>query len=196
MNEPANSDRPDAPPPLPPTTTIYAVQRIEVPAGPAEIRHADGRMEHPTVRLEATDVKFLPVAGVVVLVGCALLAAGFFARALLYRELAGARAVDGYRNYSQSHLPLPKQPRLDPLEPADAAAPKYRALDEQMESRLREYGPTEDAGFVHIPIDEAMRLTAEKLRSRTEPAERSPKSRGLVTGGEANSGRVFLGEAR
>lgn len=178
-----------------PIVPLYAVQRTNVPAGPAEVHHPDGRIEHPAIRREPTDVKLLPIVGVLVLLGCTLAVVIGIARWRINDLLGPKPSLHTPLSYSDADLPLPQQPRLDPLEPKDRAPHSYQAFYLQMESHLREHGPTGEPGFVHIPIDEAIRQTAQKLQSQGGPIERSPKSRGLVTSGEANSGRVFLGAA-
>ena len=66
--------------------------------------------------------------------------------------------------------------------------------EETKEAKLANYGPVGD-GYVHIPIDRAMDLLADKLAARPEqPSEEQAKRQnGLVDAGEPNSGRMFRG---
>jgi hypothetical protein len=54
---------------------------------------------------------------------------------------------------------------------------------------LHSYGKTDEDGFVHIPIQEAMTTLAEQL-SKAKPPEPA-HSEGLLDAGESNSGRMF-----
>jgi len=87
---------------------------------------------------------------------------------------------------------LPVQPRLEPLEPHSAkSAAAFVSLQREQEATLRSYGRTADKEFVHIPIDKAIERLAKGLQSSRQTDAPEPKNRGLLTGGEANSGRVF-----
>jgi hypothetical protein len=89
---------------------------------------------------------------------------------------------------------LPPEPRLEQLDrmagitSADAdksLAAKEKALDS--------YGPTADKGFVHIPIRQAIKAVAGKLPVRKQPPPPPADQRGLLEGGQSNSGRMFRG---
>ena len=60
-----------------------------------------------------------------------------------------------------------------------------------MESTLHNYGRTSDQNFVHIPIEEAIKILAAKLPSQPRSSPNVYKSYGLVEGGESNSGRIY-----
>ena len=57
---------------------------------------------------------------------------------------------------------------------------------------LNSYGPTEDKGFVHIPIDQAMTVLAEQAAGAAR-AVGGAEAAGRRAGrrGESNSGRMF-----
>ena len=59
--------------------------------------------------------------------------------------------------------------------------------------RLNRFGTTEAKGYVHIPIDDAMELVVARLSVRKPSDDDDYRSRGLVNGGESNSGRKFRG---
>jgi hypothetical protein len=64
--------------------------------------------------------------------------------------------------------------------------------EESKEAILRSLGPTADEGFVHVPIERAMALLADKMPVRpATPADQQRREGGLVDGGEPNSGRAF-----
>ena len=89
---------------------------------------------------------------------------------------------------------LPPEPRLEQLDRlagidnadvAEKLAEKEKALDS--------YGPTEEKGFVHIPIQQAMKAVAGKLPMRKEPQGPTAADNGLLDAGQSNSGRIFRG---
>jgi hypothetical protein len=95
-----------------------------------------------------------------------------------------------------SSVELPAQPRLEPLEPHSAkSSAAFVSRQREQEARLRGYGRTGEQRFVHVPIDKAIERLANDLKSKNPSSAPAPKSRGLVTGGEANSGRVFSEDA-
>ena len=60
---------------------------------------------------------------------------------------------------------------------------------------LNSYGPTDEEGFVHIPIERAMEYAGRpSCRSaRAVTTDRRGNDNGLVDAGESNSGRMFRG---
>jgi hypothetical protein len=164
-----------------------------------EIRHSDGRIEHPGVRFEPSDVSarwiFSILAGAVI-----------FAAVV---ELVVLAFFDSCRDHlaevNRSHYPLapepsinlPRGPRLEQVErlSGDKTANVYVREAAKLRS-LDTYGPTETKGFIHIPIDRAMQIMVEKnmLKARPEPppAERG-RSEGLIDAGASNSGRLLKG---
>lgn len=103
---------------------------------------------------------------------------------------------------------LPPEPRLEPLD-RYAGVESSNVFLRQLayERTLHSYGTTGEEGFVHIPIEDAMKLAAGKLPVRAEtpapeqpgneknaagPSTRPPpKDNGLLGWGDANSGRVY-----
>lgn len=82
---------------------------------------------------------------------------------------------------------LPAEPRLQQF-PANEIY-RFRVTEEQ---RLHSYGyVNKDAGVVHIPIEEAMRLTVERgLPARAEDATHPTATPGAMAS-DASSGRVM-----
>ena len=168
----------------PPPLTIV----VGPPVQPEEIRHSDGRIEHPRVQREETDIRFRGIAAAVIVIGASLAAVASAARVFLHEEsVIVARRADHIR--SSTKLDLPKQPRLEALQ-AEARERSFAASAAAAELRLHQYGPTDDPGFVHIPIEKAIQKLAGDLQSQ-EPPLRREKSFGLIGGGESNSGRLF-----
>ncbi len=170
-----------------------------------EIRHADGRIEHPQVRTEHTDVTLRAVV-------ISLLVAMGFAAIVHWIVLEFFYSYRGYQqDIKQSAFPVAPPPAVseDPrripqprLEPVDrmAGIEKANVFERQLakEKKLHAYGPTEETGYVHIPIEQAMERLADHLPVRKEGATKTDRRRedGLVDAGESNSGRMFRGKAK
>jgi hypothetical protein len=160
-----------------------------------EIRHPDGRIEHPSVRHEPTDVQFGPI--LLILIG----SAGFAVVVLVALWWFFA----GYRDYQarvkESPFPLapgpstavPPEPRLEQIDRnAGVVRENVYVREATREEVLRTYGPTDEEGYIHIPIDQAMALLAKKPPAHAQPPrDRGWREGGLVDAGEPNSGRLF-----
>jgi hypothetical protein len=87
---------------------------------------------------------------------------------------------------------FPAEPRLeqiDKLAGVDSSnVAKRLAAQEEL---LNSYGPTDEKGFVHIPIQQAIEEVADKL-----PVRKQPPGKAASNGGESNSGRMIRGDAR
>ncbi len=130
------------------------------------------------------------------LVIAAALAAVVGAVRLFVQERKVSDADQAHRSAeSPPEIVLPRTPRLEAIESSTLADDSFATAQRQREARLHRSGPTDESGFVHIPIEKAIELTAKDLQSQTAPAPRD-KSRGLLGGGEANSGRVFREDSR
>jgi hypothetical protein len=160
-----------------------------------EIHHSDGRIEHPSVHSEPHRLAVFQIMAVI-------LAITFAGAAILYlvwiffHATARQQQTAKASNYPLSRspmFPLPSGPRLEPLD--RLIGTETRNVDAQSlanEQWLKSYGPTDERGFVHIPIQQAMKLIVRKLPVRSQPALReSHKDEGLLDAGEPNSGRVF-----
>jgi hypothetical protein len=129
-------------------------------------------LEHASVNYERTDASFRWVLGL-------LLAAGALA-VIIYLAILGL-FVD-YRSQldeeRRSRYPLapgprtelPPEPRLEQLDRKEGISPGQSRQKAQWE-QLHRYGETGEAGFVHIPIERAMKLVAGKLPVRKEKKE-------------------------
>jgi hypothetical protein len=150
------------------------------------------------VQYERTDVSFRgiligAVVGVVVAAGMFLVVRAFFWTAL---DSVAAGQGGPTSDLERPLGGLPPEPRLEQLD-RSAGTPASNVATWEMgkEKRLESYGPSDEKGFVRIPLQRAMDLTAGHLPARKpdrQPKEGSPaKDRGLVDGGESNSGRMF-----
>lgn len=112
-----------------------------------------------------------------------------FGIGVMYRMLIERAKVTEQQPYPlavSAEAKLPPEPRLQ-AQPASEIG-DFRAVEEQ---RLHGYGWVDkDAGVVHIPIEEAMRLTIERgLPARPEDAGQPPASPTLAS--DASAGRVM-----
>lgn len=146
---------------------------------------------HEDVQYEQAELSVNRV--VAVLVGIAIVFTGVF---LLDGWILVANTSDVDRastppNYSLPAEPKPSRPHLEPLDYETAVASNVFGLQLEKEHVLHTYGTTSEAGYVRIPIDKAMKLSAIAMPVRQRGMEVPAKSFGLVGGGESNSGRKY-----
>ncbi|HWC88912.1 MAG TPA: hypothetical protein VG433_04635 [Pirellulales bacterium] len=180
--------------PLPPRAETAAESEQQ-----PEVQHADGRIEHPWIRYEKTDARFSGV--VLVMAVVAVIAAVQFVLVLkFYHSQEQAQAELKKSSYplapgSSGQLPL--EPRLEQIDRLKGVAREnvYRR-EAAKEAVLHSYGDTSDEGFVHIPVERAMQLVVDQLKSRTKAPAEPVRDNGLVDSGESNSGRLLRKEPR
>jgi hypothetical protein len=151
---------------------------------PEEIHYSDGRIEHPSVHYETTDVHFRTVMAVIVMsiVVLAITFWAMFAFLKIYQEYQARTKKSPYPLAPGPSTALPAQPRLEQLN---------HDGDIGTDESLTKHIPDEK-GYVRIPIEQAMRLLDDKLPARAAPAaDAIRRAGGLVDGGEPNSGRLF-----
>lgn len=164
-----------------------------------EIRHPDGRIDHPSVRTEKTDASFAWIAGI--LLGAAILAAIIHGVVLgFFHEYQGYESDVKKSPFPLAPGPsttLPPAPRLEPIDRMEhLEGSNVHSRLETKEEALERYGETESADFVRIPVAQAMNyLDQHPLKARKQPAK-PWREDGLVGGGESNSGRLFRGRPR
>ena len=101
----------------------------------------------------------------------------------------------GFPLAASQNADLPPEPRLEQLDrKADIVTPDVYLREAAKERTLHSYGPTEDKAYIHVPIERAMKLVANKLPVRKEKEDRS-KEDGLIDAGESNSGRMLRGRS-
>jgi hypothetical protein len=199
---------PAQPPPVPQVARPQAVEPDARVAAdrPTEIQHADGRVEHPQVRHETSDVRFRGIL-TVILVAVGLGAAHFWWLWVFFGQREQhQRAIDAsfYPNAAERSMQLPSEPRLeqldrlgppDRLSGSDAADIRRREL--ASEQLLASYGNTSDEGYVRVPIERAMEQVIGQLPVRKQsPTVDAAKDNGLLDSGASNSGRIFRGPRR
>ena len=168
-------------------------------SGEKEIHDPDGRIEHPGVHYEEKDVRFGCILALLIVAGCVLVVL-FSTVWQLFRAEQRSQAENKESLYPlapASSPPLPPEPRLEqidrmPPRPAESEAERLA----EMERLLHTSGPTAEKGFVHIPIEEAMKKIVDRLPVRKEPPGSDTDrgtDRGLLDSGASNSGRMFRG---
>lgn len=151
---------------------------------------------HPSVRHEPADISARWIL-------VSLLIAGVFGAFLHVVVWGYFRGEEAYlnriraSNYPLAPEPLtalPPEPRLEQLDRLQGIeTPNVYLREKRKLDRLTRYGATDDADFVHIPIEQAIRILAaeKKLPVRKQSETRN---RGLIDSGEPNSGRLFVGD--
>jgi hypothetical protein len=179
VERPADIDRTDTP-----------------PGGPevAEITRTDGQIVHPGIRYERTDVDYWLVLLVFVLAACIgsflLLSVWWFFNDFSHRESAIKRSP--FPLAPAPAADLPREPRLEQLDRmAGIERPNVYRRELAKEEILESLGPANEAGYVHVPIDRAMKAVVGKVSTAKQARPQAYKSNGLLDAGEPNSGRLF-----
>ncbi len=164
---------------------------------PDEIPQTDGQLEHPSVRSEKSDASFNWVLGLI-LGTIAFFGLMYYLVMVFFvgeERLLASRRKSGFPLAPTPSRALPSKPHLEPLDRLEKITSSDVYLREEEKLKILEsLGPTSESGYVHVPIDRAMRLLADHLPVRKEPADQQELQRrqnGLVDHGESNSGRLF-----
>jgi hypothetical protein len=162
---------------------------------PRELVHPDGRVEHPEVHFEPSDLSLRGVL-VVIVVSALLIALLQFGTWILFHHEKSLqeemkRPLSPLAVISSQQLPV--EPRLEQLDRlSDVTSHSGYAMEKSKDDILHSYGETDEEGFVHVPIKWAIDQAAAELKGTA--TESAPgKSRGLVGHGESNSGRMLQG---
>jgi hypothetical protein len=147
---------------------------LETPPG-STYEHSDAN-----VWLIVKFMIWLAVSAVVIHLGLGLMYQLLIERSIVAEQLYPLAVGQGGR--------LPPAPRLQQF-PRDELY-EFRAQEENL---LQRYGwMNREAGIVHIPIEEAMRLTIERsLRSAVPQEEASPVGATGLLPGDSSSGRTW-----
>ena len=167
------------------------------PAG--DIRHSAEPPEHGSVRREKRDVLFSRAIWVLV----AALVIGALELWGVWRFFENRRKHQDRIDASRYPLGqpesgrLPVSPRLEQVDRlAGITGESVRRRELSDEAFLASYGTTPEEGFIRIPIERAMDLVLDDLKSRKgDERPDMSKSNGLVGAGESNSGRLYRNRA-
>lgn len=145
-----------------------------------------------SVHFDRSEPSLLGVIGVLLAIAITFGLTGLVAWWFVESYMTPAEADVAHSSYTTPSGPLPKEPRLEPLDryKSDMEGDVF-ARERTMENTLHSYGTTSDHGFVHIPIDKAIKIVITKLPSQPRSSPNVFKSYGLVEGGESNSGRAY-----
>jgi hypothetical protein len=165
------------------------------------LQQPDGELKNPTVKFEGTDASFRGIAMIVL----GLLIVGVLVHVIVLKLFFAYRAHED--EVKRSPYPLASAPSENgPSLPSDqpmleqiqrlkgSESGDFYEREEKNLAQLGSYGDTNDKGYVHIPITQAMRFLVAKgsLKSRQEPLEDDRRrAGGLLDSGGPNSGRLF-----
>ena len=149
------------------------------------------------MRHEPRDIRF-PAILALMAMACAILAVlGYTIWRFYWFQAAGQEEVKAspYPLAPGLSAPLPPEPRLEQLDRMAAVessdVSKRLAAQEKL---LNSYGTTAEKGFVHIPIQQAIKAVAGSLPVAKGASQgRAAHNNGLLEAGESNSGRMFRG---
>lgn len=150
------------------------------------------RLLHNEVQFEQADIATSRIVGVLFVIGLVFVGVALACRWVLDLNASGLDRTARSPQYAAPADRLPTAPRLEPLDRSETTASSdVFAKQLAMEHELHGLGDTVETGFVHIPIEQAMKLFVSQLSVRPGDAKPPTKGFGLVDGGESNSGRLF-----
>jgi hypothetical protein len=151
-----------------------------------EPREPNGRVEHLDSPYEEKDIHLRPIFALLIATGCVF--AIMFAIDWYFfhaQKRSEAREKESPYTFAPNGATgLPQPPRLDQIDRMEEQPGETDRLVE-MERQLHSSGPTDEKGFVHIPIEQAMKEIVKHLPVRKEPTEKPAHA------GDSNSGRML-----
>jgi hypothetical protein len=153
-----------------------------------------GTPENPSVRYEPTDASFRWIMGIVLvsIILAALIEIGIAEFLRMTRARQDSIKASHFPLAKKPSNTLPPEPRLEQLNRLEAleSHPNVKTTNE---NDLHQFGPTDQQGYVHIPIERAIELLPDRLPVRKDqPSEELRRHQsGLIGDGESNSGRLF-----
>jgi len=132
-----------------------------------ESRHADGSVEHPDVPYEKKDIRFGCILAVIIATAC-IFALVFTLDWYFFRQEEWRQGEIKRSPYTRSSAEtsfLPPSPRLEQVDRMESkikseenkAEDNYDERLAEMVRQLHGSGPTAEKGFVHIPIEQAIK---------------------------------------
>jgi hypothetical protein len=148
----------------------------------------------PEIRFEERDVRFRWVL-IVAVVSCVIGGAIFVLVRGFYQVVLESRPEGQGTAFAASEKPtsqLPPEPRLELLDRLKKTpASNVSKWERGEEKSLERYGPSDEKGYVRIPLELALQIIAGNLPARKAADQPKFRDRGLVDAGESNSGRMF-----
>jgi hypothetical protein len=145
------------------------------------------------VSYERKDVTMRLVVALLVSAGCFVTLVSIAIWWFYWAEESSQKAAKGS---TAALAPLfPAEPRLeeiDKLAGVDSSDVAKRLVAQ--EKQLNSYGPTDEKGFVHVPIQQAIEAVADKLPVRKQPPGKAMGRSGPTDAGASSPGRPIRGE--
>lgn len=146
---------------------------------------------HAEVRYQQTDINLPWILFVLISILASFAMVGVAGWWLLDSARVATGHKPGRADYAESDDPLPTDPRIESLDGEPGRVTEVFARQIQLESELHTYGRLEGSEFVRVPIDQAIEVAAMELAGREEMPDSFNKGYGLVSEGDANSGRLY-----
>lgn len=160
---------------------------------------AEDEAEHGGARYERKDIPWRWLL-VTVVVLCCFGAIHAYTIWKFYWFKADAQRSEAESPYSAAPVDpgkLPPEPRLEQIDRmAGIDRSNVHKRLAAKEKILNGYGPTPEKGFVHIPIEQAMKAIAGQLPVKVKSKGETSGDSGLLGSGEPNSGRMLRGEKK
>jgi hypothetical protein len=154
----------------------------------------DEPREHADVRYERKDIRLSGLLWLIVAAICILVVLGFGIWHFYWWQAGTEQASKRSPYGAAPSAQLPPEPRLEQIDRlAEGEAASVLTKLAAQEKALNSYGPTAEKGFVHIPIQQAIKAVAGKLPVKQRQRGEAAKDQGLIDAGESNSGRMFRG---
>ena len=150
---------------------------------------------HGNVKYEPKDIHLRWIVAMFVFLASFVVCMAFVMLKFYWYEEEAEKKIKGS---TEALAPaLPPEPRLEQINKlAGAEAANIDTRLAAQEEMLNSSGPTDEKGFVHVPIQRAIEAVAGKLPTRKQPPGEAADNRTPVSGGAANSGRMIRGEGR
>jgi hypothetical protein len=151
---------------------------------------------NPGVHYERKDIRFGCLLAALIAGMCVLATVGYVTWKVLWFQASEEYAAkrSSYPLSPGLSKTLPPEPRLEQIDrmarTSDTDVGERLAAKERV---LNSFGPADEKGFVHVPIEKAINSVAGSLPVRKQNRPRK-EGRGLLDSGEPNSGRMFRGE--
>ena len=152
---------------------------------------------NPGVRYERKDIRFGCLLAAIIVAGCVVVSVGY-GMWRFYWWQAGQQQANGRSQYPLNPGSTRDcRPNRGSSRSIGWPARRFQLFQvlAEKEKVLNSYGPSEEKGFVHVPIQEAIKATAGKLPVRKQPPG-GANDNGLMDAGQSNSGRMFKGESK